>query len=105
MPPQQRDRTIRRMIAIEQLPPEKRELLRSSMQQLQGLPQDRRKTIWKTYHSLRAMPPEQREQVINSEQFKSTLDENERSVLNGLLDSGLNVPPEQNAPSPAAPQR
>ncbi len=100
MAPQQREKTIQRMVAIEQLPPEKRELLRTSMQQLRQLPEDRRKTVWKTYHNLRNMPPPARAQVMDSAQFKSTLDDNERSILNGLLDSGLNV---QGAPDAGPP--
>ena len=91
LPPEQRERMINRMERIEQLPPDKRQLLQQSMSQLAFLPQERRQTIRKAYRNLREMSPEERERVMNSEQFKSTLNDNERSILNGLLQSGVDL--------------
>ena len=91
MPPEQRQKVINRMQAIEQLPPEKRQLLQQSMSQLAFLPQDRRQMVRKAYRNLREMSPEERERVMSSDQFKSTLNDNERSIVNGLLQSGVDV--------------
>ena len=91
MSPQQRQRTIERMQAIEQLPPEKREMLQNSMAQLRNLSPDRRQTVRKAYRNLREMSPEERNRVINSDRFKNMLDDNERSIVNGLLQSGVDI--------------
>jgi hypothetical protein len=100
LPPEQRERMINRMEKIEQLPPDKRQLLQQSMSQLAFLPQDRRQMIRKAYHNLREMSPEERERVINSDRFKSTLNENERSILSGLLQSGVDLGGSQGSAPP-----
>jgi DNA-directed RNA polymerase subunit F len=91
LPPEQRERMINRMEKIEQLPPDKRQLLQQSMSQLAFLPQDRRQMVRKAYRNLREMSPEERDRVMNSDQFKNTLNENERSILSGLLQSGVDL--------------
>ena len=91
LPPEQRERMINRMEKIEQLPPDKRQLLQQSMSQLAFLPQDRRQMVHKAYRDLREMSPEERDRVMNSDRFKSTLNENERSILGGLLQSGVDM--------------
>ena len=106
MPPEQRQKVINRMQAIEQLPPEKRQLLQQSMSQLAFLPQDRRQMVRKAYRNLRQMPPEERDRVMNSDQFKSTLSDNERSIVNGLLQSGVDLNgPQDQAPDSSAPPK
>ena len=89
LPPEQREKTIQRMQAIEQLPPDKRQLLQNSMSQLAFLPQERRQILRKAYRNLREMPPEERDRVMNTDRFKGTFNDNERSILNGLLQSGV----------------
>src|SRR5262245_53606971 len=105
LPPEQRERMINRMERIEQLPPDKRQLLQQSMSQLAFLPQDRRQMIRKAYRNLREMSPEERDRVINSDRFKSTLNENERSILSGLLQSGVDLGGGSQGPDAATPPK
>jgi hypothetical protein len=44
------------------------------------------------------MPPDQQQQVINSDRFRSDFNDEERSTLKGLLDSGFT--PSENNGSP-----
>ena len=90
LPPQQRERVLNRMRAIESLPPDKQTELRRSLQDLRQMPEDRRRMVRKAYKDLRQMPPEQQQQVMNSERFQSTFNDQERSTLNRLLNSGFN---------------
>src|SRR5690348_17339988 len=89
LPPERRERMLNRMQRVESLPPDKQNLLRDSLQQFRQLPDDRRRQVRHAWNSLSAMPPDQREQVMNSAQFKSTFNDQERSTLKGLLDSGF----------------
>ena len=98
LPPQQRQRMAQRMRAMEDLPPAKQDLLRNSLQQFRQMPDDRRRMMRHAWNSLRQMPPDQQEQVINSDRFRSTFNDQERSTLRGLLDSGFN--PEENNGGP-----
>lgn len=90
LPPEQQKRTLKRMQAMESLPRDRQDLLRGSLQQLRQLPDDRRRTVRRAWLGLRQMPPDQREQTMNSDRFRSTFSDQERSTLKGLLDSGFN---------------
>jgi hypothetical protein len=99
LPPQQRERIAKRLLAMEELPPDKQQLLRNSLQQFKQMPDDRRRMMRHAWNSLRQMPPDQQEQVMNSDRFRSSFSDQERSTLKGLLDSGFN--PEENNGGPA----
>ena len=90
LPPERRERMLNRMQRVESLPPDKQQLLRDSLQQFKQLPDDRRRQVRRVWNSLSEMPPDQREEVMNSDRFKSTFNDQERSTLKGLLDSGFN---------------
>lgn len=98
LPPQQRERTIQNLRRMEALPPERRQVLQNSLQQFRQLPDDRRRQVRRAWSSLRQMPPEQQQQVLNSDRFRSQFNDQERSTLRGLLDSGFN--PEENNGGP-----
>jgi hypothetical protein len=98
LPPQQRERRLRQMQQVEALPADKQQLLRSSMQQFRQLPDDRRRMVRRAWNDLRQMPPDQQQQVMNSDRFRSTFNDQERATLRGLLDSGFN--PETNNGGP-----
>ena len=98
MPPQQRERVINRMQRMEALPADKQQLLRNSLQDFRQLPDDRRRQVRRAWNSLRQMPPDQQQQVLNSDRFRSTFNDQERSTIRGLLDSGFN--PEDNNGGP-----
>ena len=74
---------------MEALPANKQQLLRDSLQQFRQLPDDRRREVRRAWNSLSQMPPEQQEQVLNSDRFRSSFNDQERSTLKGLLDSGF----------------
>lgn len=95
LPPQRRERMLNRMQRVESMPPDKQQLLRNSLQEFKQLPDDRRRQVRRAWNSLSQMPPDQQEQVMNSDRFKSTFNDQERSTLKGLLDSGFN-PAENN---------
>jgi hypothetical protein len=90
LPPQRQQRMLNHMQRVESLPPDKQQLLRNSLQQFKQLPDDRRRQVRRAWNSLSQMPPDQQEQVINSDRFRSDFNDEERSTLKGLLDSGFN---------------
>jgi Protein of unknown function (DUF3106) len=99
LPPEQQRRTLKRMQAMESLPQDRQEILRNSLQQLRQLPDDRRRTVRRAWLGLRQMPPDQQEQTLNSDRFRQTFNDQERSTLKGLLDSGFN-PEDSNGGGP-----
>lgn len=99
LPPQQREQMLNRMRSVESLPPDRQQLLRNSLQQFRQLPDDRRRQVRRAWNSLSQMSPEQRDQELNSDRFRSSFNDQERSTLRGLLDSGFN-PAENNGGPP-----
>ena len=99
LPPEQQKLTLKRMQKFEALPQDRQDLLRGSLQQMRQLPDDRRRAVRRAWLSLRQMPPDQQEQTMNSDRFRSTFNDQERSTLKGLLDSGFN-PEDSNAGGP-----
>lgn len=98
LPPQQRQRRIQNIQQMEAMPPDRRQMLQSSLQQFRQLPDDRRRQVRQAWNSLRQMSPDQQQQVLNSDRFRSQFNDQERSTLRGLLDSGFN--PEENNGGP-----
>ena len=90
LPQQQREQLLNRMQRVESLPPDRQQMLRNSLQEFRQLPDDRRRQVRRAWNSLSQMSPEQREQELNSDRFRSTFNDQERSTLRGLLDSGFN---------------
>lgn len=103
LPPEQRERTLNRMAAIEQLPPDKRQQLQGYMSQFRDLPMDRRQMIRRAYRNLHEMSPEERQRVMNSDRFRGSFNDSERSILNGMLDSGVDLEGDQ-GPYPNSPR-
>jgi len=99
LPPEQRQRRIDNFQKMEAMPPDRRQMLQNSLQEFRQLPDDRRRQVRRAWNSLRQMPPDQQQQVINSDRFRSEFNDQERSTLKGLLDSGFN--PEENNGGPA----
>jgi len=103
MPPEQQRRMLSRWRAMQSLPPDRQELLRNSLQQFRQLPEDRRRMVRHAWNNLRQMPPDQQQQTLNSQDFRSNFNDQERTTLKGLLDSGFN--PENNNAGPQERQR
>jgi hypothetical protein len=100
MSPQQRDRAIARTEAMERLAPEQRQQVRGALAQLGSLPDDRRRAVARAFRDLRDMPEGQRQSYMNSPQFRSQFNDNERGTLSGLIGVAPFYPPLQR---PAAP--
>ena len=107
MSPAEQQRTLSRTEQMERLAPQQRQQIRGAMQQLGSLPEDRRRAVAHTYHQLNAMSPEQRGAYMNSPQYRSQFNDQERETVNNLLTVSPYLPqaprPAQQAPYPQAP--
>ncbi len=91
-PPEQRQRILQRMETFEHLPPAEQQRVRQLYGQMRTLPEDRRHEVRRAARELRDLPPEQRERALNSPQFRSRFNDQERDLVRGL--SSLNVGPD-----------
>ena len=89
--PDKQAKILNRMDAFEHLPPEKQAEARNVFQQYQLLPPDQKDQVSQAYHKLRQMSPEQRSQYINSDQFRNSLNDEQRELVRGMAD--LNISP------------
>jgi hypothetical protein len=55
-------------------------------QRYRGLPADQQNQVSQAYKQLRQMSPEQREQYFNSDEFHSSMNEEQRNLLRGMSD-------------------
>jgi hypothetical protein len=109
LPPQKQDRVLQRMEIWEHLTPAQKQQSRLLHARIRQLPPDRRNHVIDGIHDLQQMPPEQRKQYVDSEQFRSSYSDQERSILKGVLDLPLRPAPKAQAapasqPAEAAPQ-
>jgi len=84
LPPEQRERALKRMEFMQSLSPEQRKQIKDANQQLQTLPEDRRVMVHKALRHLRSMSPDERQQTLQSDQFKSTFSEQEQNIVKQL---------------------
>lgn len=99
MNPAQRQRLLSRTEAMERLPPMQRQQVREAMRQLGSLPADRRHIVARTFYTLRDMQPYQRQGYLNSADYASQFNAQERSAIGNLLTVTPFFPPLQ-APAP-----
>jgi hypothetical protein len=85
MPPDQRQKVISRTEELEKLAPAQRQQVRGAMAAVGSLPEDRRHAVARAFYQLRDMPPAQRQAYMNSPQFGSQFNDQERGAINGLL--------------------
>lgn len=83
--PQQQQRVLNHMRQFESLTPQQREQARQLQQQLKSVPQDRRQQMRIALRNLRQMSPQERNQTLNSDQFKSRFNDQERGIISGIL--------------------
>ncbi len=100
MPPQQQRMVIQRNEAMERLSVPQRQQVRAAAQQLGSLPQDRIPVVARTFRMLRDMPEEQRRAYVNSPQYRSQFNDQERSVLGNLVNIAPLLPPATAAQPP-----
>ena len=93
MSPEQRQRTIARTEWMEHLAPQERQQVNSALRQLGSLPQDRSFAVGRAFRSVQGMPPMERQAYLNSPQFRSQFNDQERGTLNNLLNVSPLLPP------------
>ena len=98
MDPAKRQGMIDRTEAMERLNPQQRQQVRSAAAQLGGLPPDRQRVVAQTFRGLQSMPPDQRQNYMNSPQFRSQFNDQERGTLNNLMQVSPYLPMRQAAP-------
>jgi hypothetical protein len=95
MSPEQRDKLIARTEAMEHLAPAQRQQVRNAMAAVGSLPEDRQHAVHRAFFLLRDLPPAQRQAYMNSPQFRSRFNDQERGAINGLLEVTPIYPPLQ----------
>lgn len=93
LPPQKQLQMLNRMETWEHLTPEQKQQALQVRDQFRQLTPDRQRMVRTAVRDLAAMPPDQREQVINSERFKGTFNDQERAIMRGATHLPL-TPPE-----------
>jgi ketosteroid isomerase-like protein len=66
--------------------PELQQRLQTVLSRLKSLPSDRREKVEQAFGKLQMTAPNQRPQLASSDEFKTTLSEEERDVVNSMLD-------------------
>lgn len=98
MSPQDRQKRLQENEQMERLAPPQRQQVRSAMAQVGQLPEDRRHAVSRAFYQVRDMPPAQRQSYMNSPQFRSQFNEQERGAINGLIGIAPLWPPLQAQP-------
>src|SRR5262249_12506898 len=90
--PAQKQQLIERVRVWEQLTPEQKDRARTLQQRLRAVPEDRQKMMRIALRRLRQMDAEERDRVMNSDQFKSMFNDNERDIMRGVADLPIGKP-------------
>lgn len=90
--PQDQQRVINRMDAWGHLSQAQKDQARNTYGQLKTMPADRQQQVNSAYKRLRGMPPSAREQVMNSPEFQSRYNEQERNVIKNMTDINNSLP-------------
>jgi len=98
MAPEQRQKLLERTEAMERLAPVQRQQVRTAMAQLGSIPEERRHIVSRQFYQLRDMPPSQRQAYLNSPQYHSQFNDQERGAISGLLNVTPIYPPLQAQP-------
>ncbi|MCL2660890.1 MAG: DUF3106 domain-containing protein [Acidobacteriaceae bacterium] len=85
MTPEQRRRMLARNEALEHLSPQLRAQVLSALAQLGALPVDRRYMVAQAFRNLRALSASARQSMLNSPQYRSQFNNEERATLSNLL--------------------
>jgi len=98
MPPVARERLRKEFNDFQGLTPEKQQELRNLFQRFSKVSEERRHELRRELNRLRSMPPARRAARIGDEHFRSEFNDEEREILQGLVET---LPP----PPPAPPRR
>jgi hypothetical protein len=88
MPPAKREALRERYELFQQLPPEKQDRARALFRQWNQQPADRRPELRKELRQLREATAEERKLRLESEEFRNRFSEEERDILQGLVELG-----------------
>ncbi len=105
LPSEKKQQVLDRMTKFENFPKEQREQLKILHEKMHQIPEGRRDIVRTAFRNLRDMSPQDRERVVNSDKFRSTFSEDERSLIKGLVDvhsqaNALAAPPQSSNPAP-----
>ncbi len=84
MPPQQREQLNEQYEWFQQLPPDKQNAMRKVFRRFNDLPADRRDAVRKEFGSLRDMKQKERRERMESEDFRSDFNKEERKLLEDM---------------------
>jgi hypothetical protein len=87
--PDKQAKILNRMELFEHLPPEKQTEAKNLFQQYQSLPSDQKGQVSQAYHKMRQMSPEQRTQYMNSDEFRNSLNDEQRELVRGMADVNM----------------
>jgi ketosteroid isomerase-like protein len=68
--------------------PELKRQVQAVLDRLKALPTERRRKVQQAYGAIKMAPLDQRQLLITSDEFKSAFSDNERDLLNSMLDLG-----------------
>ena len=94
-----RSKLIGRTEAMESLAPVQRQQVRNAMAQLGSIPEERRHVVSRQFFQLRDMPPAQRQTFIESPQYRTQFNEQERTAIGSLLNVAPIYAPLQATPT------
>lgn len=86
MPPAAKERLRRDYDDFQSLTPEKQDEARKLFHRLSQVPEERRRDLRREIIRLRNMRPERRDARMGSDRFRSEFNDDERQVLQGLVD-------------------
>jgi hypothetical protein len=86
LPSDKQQKILNRMEIYEHLPPEKQTEANTLYQQYHSLPSDQRSQVSQAFRKMKEMSPEQRTQYMNSNEFQSSFNDQQRDLLRGMSD-------------------
>ncbi len=106
--PEQQERILERMRKWESLTDDQRSRARSLFERARQMPEDRRNAMREavTYFN-RMTDPVQRQQAMSSAQYRSRFNDQEREIINGIVELGVppgRMNPRQEQPQPEGPE-
>jgi len=89
LPAEKRQRILKRMEVFDHLSPEQQQKARNLFGRLREMPEGRRRVIKQTASNLRQFDPAERERVLNSEPYRGSFSDEERSLIRELAELDL----------------
>ena len=84
--PEKQQKILNRMEFYEHLPPQKQAEANTLYQRYHSLPSDQKSQVSQAFRKMRDMSPEQRTQYMNSDEFRSSFNDQQQELLRGMSD-------------------